>query len=51
MNAPAPILLDADVDRAIPLGRGAASDYSEKKAFHVHNGSRAGWRLAPRSST
>jgi betaine-aldehyde dehydrogenase len=33
------------------LGRDAAADYSEEKTFHVHDGPRADWRLAPDSST
>jgi hypothetical protein len=33
------------------LGRNAAADYSEEKTFHVHNGPRAHWRLAPGLST
>jgi acyl-CoA reductase-like NAD-dependent aldehyde dehydrogenase len=33
------------------LGRNAAADYTEEKTFHVYNGPRANWRLAPRLST
>jgi betaine-aldehyde dehydrogenase len=31
------------------LGRNAAADYTEEETFHVHNGPRANWRLAPKS--
>jgi betaine-aldehyde dehydrogenase len=33
------------------LGRNGVADYTEEKTFHVHNGPRANWWLAPRLST